>query len=148
LGVLSASHVESHSVREDPDLLEAQLTFAHLALSVFADHQVSCLEVVKFDFCVEGFHLNNALGNLRILLDSQLVVEKTGQVTDYIKILLFTLLFKFPTGWDFFQHHSGVQLVFARLVLHKPECKTSKFFCLLDVLKINMLFVLLKVLCK
>jgi hypothetical protein len=43
LWVLGASHMEGHSVREDPDLLEAQLTFAYLALSVLANHQISCL---------------------------------------------------------------------------------------------------------
>ena len=51
--VLRAAHVESHAVREDPDLLEAKRFVAPRALRLVTDHQVGALELALLNLCVE-----------------------------------------------------------------------------------------------
>ena len=74
--VLGTAHVESHSVREDPNLLEAQLLVAHEAVLVFADDQVGCLKFLLLLLCIERLEFREIRCDFPILIFSHLLIEK------------------------------------------------------------------------
>jgi len=71
----SAGLVEGLSMREDPNLLVAQLVLAYFANHVFSDDQVGLLEGVELNFTVNLFDCSQLNLDLLVLFGGHLVVE-------------------------------------------------------------------------
>jgi len=77
--VLGAAHVERHAVREDADLLVAQLLVADGAVVVFTDDQIRCFQLLLLLLGIEGLELCKVSCDLTILILGHLRVEERGQ---------------------------------------------------------------------
>lgn len=78
--------MESLAVRVDSNFLVSKLCVADFAVSVFSDDQVSGLEFVVLQLCIELLNLCQVVLDLTVLLVSELVIENRAQESDKIAV--------------------------------------------------------------
>ena len=126
--VLSACLVEGLSMREDSNLLVAQLVLADFAHHVFSDDKVSLLEGVVLSFTVDLFHGSELDLNLLVLLSGHLIIEDRLEEGNHVVLGASEI----PVFRNHIKHFQGVEVVVRRVFTHKVEGFASPFISLLS----------------